>query len=161
MLLAACAGPIETRVDVRQSAAPIVSNSSYAFVPLADDDRPSPIDAAIRQIISARLTGMTIEPFETATIVLAYGLSERPANMTIAGLSPAERKHRFQNCGRIVRLTISLSSRESGKLLYSGSAEEYHCKASPEEVLPHLAAAILPDGTWPTASITLKRKGKK
>lgn len=162
LLITACAGPIETRIAIHQPATGIPATVSYSFVEGDTESAPLPLDPAIKSAIASRLTGFSPAPFDQANIIISYGFSDRPAASAIAGRSPAKRKRFLGGCAdRIVRLSISLSSRTTGEQLYAASAEETHCRASAEDALPHLAAAILPNDAWPAVASTLKRDGLK
>lgn len=151
LLLAGCASPVVTRVDA-SAPAPLPRAASFALAPLPEDIGPLPGQA--RDMVAAGLRQRGWSQVEQGDYLLAVTLAERPATITLAAgddfgkpagtLAPAADRSNNKGCARSDhRLTITLTERASGALVYAGSASEFHCKAALNDTLPHLVAAAV------------------
>ncbi len=150
-LTGACAGPVRTRygaLPVSGDGVPSLSSLSLAS---------STVDGGTRRAVADALKASGIGMDEQSPYELHIGLSARPDAVgvfTTGGEAiVAPRKQRLlQSCrNNGYRLALAVSDRRSGAIVAHGWAEESHCAASLDDVLPILArqsVAMLtrPDG---------------
>ena len=152
LLVSACIGPIETRVDSRgPSGAPPVS---FAADP---DVLGTAVDA--QKLVSQALTIKGYRAAEMAEVSLHVTLSDRPAVLSLhsgpAVLAPNSGKKRCAK--REYRLGVTLTKIADGLLFYQSHVAEFHCKLTLAQVLPALVDAALKDIGAPRGSYTVKR----
>lgn len=163
LVLAGCSGPIETRIH---SAGDGVTGP---ITVLADETALSPAAVeAQRRVQSAISARVGIAP-GAPTHHLSVALSERPAMFALSvgnaqgerAIAPAKTRKPFQNCAdREIRVSIILTSISDGREEYRGEAAEYHCKATVEEVMPHLVDAALRNFPAANGRSVLRRSGR-
>lgn len=152
LLVSACIGPIETRVDSRGlgGAQPV----SFAADP---DVLGSIVDA--QKLVAQALVAKGYRPAEMADVSLHVTLSDRPAELSLhsgpAVLAPTSGKKRCAK--REYRLGVTLTKIADGSVYYQSHAAEFHCKLTVERVLPALVDAALKDIAAPRGSYTVKR----
>ena len=152
LLVSACIGPIETRVDSRGTggAQPV----SFAV----DPDVLGPA-ADAQKLVEQALTAKGYRVAELADVSLHVTLSDRPAELSLhsgtAVLAPTSGKKLCAK--REYRLGVTLTKIADGSLYYQSHAAEFHCKLKVEQVLPALVDAALKDIAAPRGSYTVKR----
>jgi hypothetical protein len=152
LLLAACAGPIETRVTSSGLASPLPA--TFAVDPTLADP------AANAQGIAARLLGSKgYSQAEIAELNLQVTVSDRPAELSLQNgsttLSAAAGK---KPCAkREYRIGVTLTKISDGSEYYRGTAAEYHCKLASADVLETMVKSALADLGAPRGSYTVKR----
>ena len=152
LLVSACIGPIETRVDSRGTggAQPV----SFA----ADPDVLGPAEDA-QKLVTQALAAKGYRTADVADVSLHVTLSDRPADLSLHSgatvLAPASGKK--QCAKREYRLGVTLTKIADGSLYYESHAAEFHCKLTVEQVLPMLVDAALKDISAPRGSYTVKR----
>jgi hypothetical protein len=147
--LAACVGPIETRLD----NAGLVGQAPATFQ--MDAEAPN----ATRALVQAELVQKGLSPSEAGAINVQVTMSDRLAQLSLGDgktlLSPAAGK---QSCAdREYRVGVTLTRIADGTLVYRGTAAEFHCKQSVEQVLPLLIKAALTDLGAPKGAYSIKR----
>lgn len=157
----ACVGPAQTHLDVRQPlTTPLPQKVTYAFASNPEDnpDLVADFDKTIRIAISNRIHGRQVDDLDLSDILISHGFSDRPTTVAVVDRSSPKRKRLFQCAGRLVRFSINIIDRESGRSIYSASAEQKLCKVNAQVVAPQLIARVLPDGAWPTQSKLIRGK---
>lgn len=152
LFLAACTGPIETRVDSSGLAA------SQPAIFVVDPDATGLVAGAQAKVAMALIErGYRAEP--AGALNLQVTISDRPASLALQSgartLSPSVGKKRCAK--REYRLGLTLTRIADGAEIYRSSAAEFHCKLPIEDVLGNLASAALADLGAPRGSYTLKR----
>ena len=152
LLVTACIGPIETRVDSRGTAG--AQPVSFA----ADPDVLGPAEAT-QKLVAQALAAKGYRTADVADVSLHVTLSDRPADLSLhsgpAVLAPTSGKMRCAK--REYRLGVTLTKIADGSLYYQSHAAEFHCKLTVEQVLPALVDAALKDIGAPRGSYTVKR----
>jgi hypothetical protein len=149
MPLAACIGPIETRID------------SKGFSPIEPATFQMDADAlpAAVPLVRAALEVKGFRAETAAALNVQVTLSDRPAELALkegtAVLSPAASKQRCAD--REYRVGLTLTRIADGVAVYRGIAAEFHCKQSVERVLPILVSAALADLGSPKGAYAVKR----
>lgn len=162
VLLPGCSGPIETRIDSTGEGLP--RGASLAS-PLAPPGEPASEWGIARDSVVTALRAAGHDLLADSALVLDVGVSTRPAATAIGSVpggpsSAAKRQRLLQSCrDQVQRLVVTIVDRTSGRLLYRGSAEEYHCKAELSRTLPLLAARAVADAEHPGRSRTERRSG--
>jgi hypothetical protein len=161
-LLAACAGPIETRVMSDGQAGPITDN--YVFAETAEAQSPELLQA--RALVVERLGARGLDAVETAALQLEVTLSSRAAILGLKQgnqvLSAPKPKKPFQSCkDREYRIGIALTRIADGAEIYRASAAVHHCKVSLAEAVPSLVNAALADLGAPKGHYVVKRRGRE
>ncbi len=160
--VAACAGPIETRIDnVGQTGA---VTGTYVFVETEQAESPDLLFA--RKLVAERLAAKGLSASDTGTLHLEVTVSSRSAILGLKqgdqALSNPKPKKPFQNCkDSEYRIGIALTRIADGVELYRGSAAEYHCQATLDDTLPGLVDAALADMGVPKGVYVLKRNGRE
>ena len=153
LLVSACVGPIETRIDSRGlgGAQPV----SFA----ADPDVLGPAVDAQKQVTQA-LAAKGYRAAEMADVSLHVTVSDRPADLSLHSgpvvLAPTAGKKRCAK--REYRVGVAMTKIADGSLYYQSHAAEFHCKMTFSEVLPVLVDAALKDIGTPRGSYTVKRR---
>jgi hypothetical protein len=151
-LLAACAGPIETRVD----SAGMETINPATFVVSPDT---SSLVANAQAKVAMALAERGYSPGQVGELNLQVTLSDRPAMLALQSgsqtLSPAAGKKRCTK--REYRLGITLTRIADGAQVYRASAAEFHCKLGAEDVLGNLVEAALADLGSPRGAYVIKR----
>ena len=152
LLVSACIGPIETRVDSRGlSEAQLVSFA-------VDPDVMGPAAEAQKQVGQA-LLAKGYRAAEIADVSLHVTVSDRPAVLSLhsgpAVLAPSSGKKRCAK--REYRVGVTLTKIADGSQLYQSHAAEFHCKLTVEQVVPALVDAALKDLGSPRGSYITKR----
>lgn len=149
VLLAGCAGPIQTRVQTISSV-PDTQLLSFGFSELTTPN--SETSDLIKQELRKTLKSKGLEESEPASLLLSFSIAERPASIAIKlgegnkfiMAAAAKENKPFQSCqDREHRLIVTLTQRDSGEQHYRGTAAEYHCKADIKQSLPFLVEAAL------------------
>ncbi len=151
LILAGCAGPIETRVQTISSAKG-TKPESFRFLDVVAPN--SQVSNLTQQELRQALEAKGYLESKSASILLSSSIASRPASIAIQ-LGEGKEAHMvtvtkankpFQSCkDREHRLIVTLIQRDSGEQLYRGTASEYHCKADLTLSLPHLVKAALSD----------------
>jgi hypothetical protein len=147
--LAACAGPIETRID---------SKGLSPFEPATfqmDADAP-PLPASL---VTAVLEQRGFRTADAAALNVQVTLSDRPAILALQEgkvvISPAAQKQRCAD--REYRVGVTLTRIADGATIYRGTAAEFHCKQSVDQALPMLVSAAIADLGSPKGAYAVKR----
>ena len=152
LLVTACIGPIETRVDSRGSGG--VQPVSFT----ADADVLGPA-VDVQKLVVQALSAKGYRTAEMADVSLHVTLSDRPADLSLhsgpAILAPTSGKKRCAK--REYRLGVTLTKIADGSLFYQSHAAEFHCKLTIEQVLPALVDAAIKDIGAPRGNYTVKR----
>ena len=152
LLVSACIGPIETRVDSRGSggAQPV----SFASDP---DVLGSAVDA--QKLVAESLSAKGYRAADLAEVSLHVTLSDRPADLSLqsgpAVIAPNSGKKLCAK--REYRLGVTLTKIADGSLYYQSHAAEFHCKLTVQQVLPALVDAALKDIDAPRGAYIVKR----
>lgn len=160
--LAACAGPIETRVN---SAGPGVANSSTI---LKEEIPTASAAAQARAAVIMLLADKGYRETQSGDVQLHVAFAERDAAISVKAksadavtdIATAKMHKPLQSCAdREMRLAVTLTRITDGAELYRGTASEYHCKAQMAEVLPALVTAALADLSQPKGAYKITRQG--
>ncbi|MGD9812070.1 MAG: hypothetical protein AB7U35_12190 [Sphingobium sp.] len=161
--LAACAGPIKTDLH---SLGPGMADTGVLAWASAPTGNAAPVLDEARQEVSGVLVAKGFGFSDVAPYSVSLGLSERPGDMAVAAedgvsLSPAKRRRLLQDCeDRIFRLRVTIVDRATGLVRYDGAAEEAHCKAGLNEVLPRLARLAVADLAQPRGEHRILSRGR-
>lgn len=157
-LATACAGPVRTRYGSLPAAVPSPQSANpqsaqLPYLPL--DATPIPLSSLslaasaanedTRRIVTSALRDNGIGVDDQSPYELHIGLSARPDPVGVftadGGIRAAPRKQRLlQSCrNNGYRLALAVSDRRSGTVIADGWAEESHCTASLNDILPVLA----------------------
>ena len=149
MVVAGCAGPIETRVQTHQ----LITAADQKQFTLTPKDAPENRELAMtRDLVAKSLIAKGYQSVADAPILVHVALSIRPADIAVEGgdkntlrpIAAAKPHKRFQSCkDQEHRLTITLFDQERGSKLYGGSAAEYHCKGTIAQSAPFLISSAL------------------
>jgi hypothetical protein len=155
LLISACVGPIETRVDSRGL------NDAQPVSILADTD-VAVISAEARRLVEQALFAKGFRAASEspkADVSLHVTLSDRPADLSLnAGsdvLAPPSGKKRCAK--REYRLGLTMIKIADGTIFYKSNAAEFHCKQTVQQVLPMLVDAALKDIGSPRGAYIVKR----
>lgn len=152
LMLGACAGPIETRVNSAGLSA--TAPTSFAIEP----DVAGPA-AGVQAKVVQTLTARGYRLADTGVLKLHVTASDRPAGLALQSgtdeLSPAAGKKRCAK--REYRVGITLTRISDGTDVYKSSAAEFHCKLGLDDALPTLVSAALADLGAPRGSYVLNR----
>lgn len=151
LALAGCASPVVTRID---ASAPAPLPSAASFTPGMLPDNLAPLHQQATDMVTAAFQQRGWRAAEAGDYLLAVTLSDRPAVAKLqagddggaaqALIGPVPDRSNNKGCAaRDHRLSIRLTDRVSGAIVYAGSAAEFHCKAALTDSLPHLVAAAL------------------
>lgn len=147
--LAACAGPIETRID--SSGLSPVAPATFRLDPEASADAEALVGAALEQ------KGFKLA--ETGALNLQVTVAERSAELALqegkAILAPSAGKRLCAD--REYRLGVTLTRISDGVTVYLAHASEFHCKQTLAEVLPVLVNSALADLGSPRGQYVIKR----
>ena len=152
LLLAGCAGPIETRVD---------SSGANAVQPakiLLQSDVSGP-GAEAQMLVSKALTSAGFQIGEPSDFSLHVSVSDRPADLSLsAGKNVLAATPQRKTCAaREYRLGVTMMRITDGTLVYRAHAAEFHCKQTLQQALPFLVDAALKDLGAPRGGYTVKR----
>lgn len=162
--LTACSGPIETRIDTAMPVAPASGSTYFLSVPEGD---AAPIQSRAAALLEPRLTAVgltrTSDP-EAAKYVVSLGVADRSADFGYQSggqvIAMPKKKRALQSCvDREYRVTVAIMQVSDGAESYRGSAAEYHCKASLDDILPTLVDAALSGFTGQTGPRVELRQG--
>jgi hypothetical protein len=164
LMLAGCASSVMTRVS--GEGAGIAPPARLAFLK-ADEDAPAADEATAKALADAlRAQGYSVA--DDADYLIDFALAQRPAalGITTAGsttpISAATVRKPLQSCkDNTHRLTVTVADRKTGAMLYRGSAEEHHCKATLAESRGALIDAVVADLKKPGGARVLKRGGRE
>jgi hypothetical protein len=149
LLLAACAGPIETRID----------SSGLSLVPSATFQIDEAASAAAKPLVAAALAQKGFVQAAVGEYSLQVTSSDRPAELSLKNgtetLSPSAGKKRCAD--REYRLGLTLTRIADGAVVYRAHAAEFHCKLKLAEVLPALVSSALADLGAPRGAYIVKR----
>lgn len=152
LLLAACAGPIETRVESMGQT----SAQPASFAINADASGPA---ASAQSVVAKRLTEKGYRQSEVAELNLQVSVSDRPAVLGLktgnATLAPDAGKKLCAK--RDYRVGVVLTRIADGVTVYNSHASEFHCKQTLDQVLPSLINAAMADLGAPRGSYSVKR----
>jgi hypothetical protein len=152
LLLTACAGPIETRVESTglSKAAP----TSF----MIDPDLVGPA-AGVQAKVSSLLGERGFRLADNGVLQLRVTASDRPAELALQSgakeISPSAGKAKCAK--REYRVGVTLTRISDGTDYYRASAAEFHCKLTIDEVMPTLVSAALADLGAPRGPYTLTR----
>ena len=152
LLLAACAGPIETRIDSR-------GLTTVQPVSFAADSVATGVISGAQNMVAQALLAKGYRAADIADISLQVTVSDRPANLSLlSGTDVLAATSDKKRCAtREYRLGVTLTKIADGSLFYQSHAAEFHCKLTVSEVLPTLVDAALKDIGTPRGSYTVKR----
>ncbi len=161
LMLAACAGPIETRISSSGEAA--VSPQKIRLAPLPAESSGIILEA--RKLAAAALEERGFALDEDAALAVNVAVSDRPAKLAVKNgdsiVAPTKRKKLLQNCeDREYTAMLMLTRVADGEQLYVGEAAEYHCKAALAKVLPSLIDALVSDIDGPRGEKQFFRVGR-
>ncbi|MDZ7587992.1 MAG: hypothetical protein U5J78_02080 [Parasphingorhabdus sp.] len=170
IILASCAGPIEQRIVSSGSGA--TGSGSYI---LADSGKNSSSSAqtayaAVEKSLAERGWTKAPDSDESAAHILTVAVSDRPADIALTQQSAnrsvtvsAAKQHKpLQRCtDREYRLQVRIERLSDGTQIYGGSASEYHCKTTLDEVLSVLAGAAVADLRSPRGAYIVERTGRE
>jgi hypothetical protein len=152
VLLAACAGPIETRIESAGSS--VAKLTSFSKDPDATG-----LVARGQTAVTKALTDKGYRLAEVAELTLQVTVSDRPANISLQNgsktLASAANKRRCAK--REYRVGVTLTEQSNGNEYYRGTAAEFHCQITVEQALGPLVQAALADIGAPRGSYTVKR----
>ncbi len=152
LLLAACVGPIETRVDS-------VGVDHFPEEIIMLDAGNLVENQQAKSLVIAALEEMSFAVRPEGGLLLQVTASQRPADLSVfngkAELSSAAGKKRCAT--KEYRLGVALTRVSDGTEIYRAHAAEFHCKQTFEAVLPMLVEAALKDIGAPRGSYTVKR----
>ncbi len=163
IILTACTGPIETRVEtVVPTALPVTKIFSFTEKP----EQNNALYQDARTLVADALESKGFSQADSASILVQIALADRPANIAIdvgenekkIPRSLAKKQKFLQSCkDQEHRLIITLTDQTTGNSLYSGTASEYHCKGTLKASLPYLVGAAMADlGSAPDLNIRKK-----
>jgi hypothetical protein len=162
ILLAACGGPVQTRVS---STGPGVVEPKTI---MRDEIAPTGPARAARDAVTAMLAKRGFAEAADGELQLQVALSERDAALAVSAvtpsgkrnIAPAKQKKPLQSClDREYRISVVLTRISDGAMVYKGDAAEYHCKAKLAEVMPSLAERALADLAKPKGEYVVSRSG--
>jgi hypothetical protein len=152
LFLAACAGPIETRID--NAGLSSVEPTSFAI-----DSNAIGLVAGVQSKAASILTDKGFRQSEKADLMLQVTVSDRPANLALQNgsvtLSPSASKKRCAK--RDYRVGVMLVRLADGATYYRSTAAEFHCKLTLEQALAGLVSAALADVGNPKGNYTINR----
>jgi len=161
-LVAGCSGPIETRIASAGDGVP--GNASVAIRPY-DMSIPHADWITARDAIKATLAEKGHAIADASPLAMDIAVSARPAVTGVAGangqaVSPVKPHRLLQSCrDQVYRLVVVVVDSASGRLLYRGSAEEYHCRARLADTLAVLSRRALADIDHPGSNRIESRAG--
>jgi hypothetical protein len=152
LMLASCAGPIETRISS-------VGATELVPVTIMIDESHKTENATARSLTIGALEKKGLSVATDGKLLLQVATSERPASLALSNgkavLSPSARK---KLCAKTeYRLGITLTRISDGAEIYRANAAEFHCKLSLDAVLPSLVDAAVADLGKPRGSYIVKR----
>jgi hypothetical protein len=153
LLLAGCAGPVETRV----------TSSGLTSVPaarLAIEKDVSGAAAEAQGLIVKALADKGYQIAESGDYSLQVSVSDRPSELALhAGDAVLGAAPRRKLCAaREYRLGVTITRIADAMVTYNGHAAEYHCKQTLQQALPYLVAAAINDVGAPRGSYMVKRR---
>jgi hypothetical protein len=147
LVTSSCAQP---GMRIATSGPGVLPAAHLAFLE-SDEDAPV-VDMQTRQLIEAALIRQGYQLAADGEFVVDFSLAERSAEMGVspgapnAWLSSAKKKTMFQSCkDRIHRLTLLVTDRRTGQLVFRGGAEQSHCKGSLATSRTALVDAVVAD----------------
>lgn len=152
LVLAGCAGPIETRIESAgiSAAAP----TSFAI----DPEITGPA-AGVQAKVTEHLQGLGYRLADNGALKLHVTASDRPAELALQSgshqLAVAAGKKRCAK--REYRVGITLTRISDGANIYRSSAAEFHCKLTLDEALPTLVSAAMADLGAPRGAYVVNR----
>jgi hypothetical protein len=152
LLLAACAGPIETRVN----SAGVTPAMPTSFIVNPEITGPA---AGVQAKVAATLVERGYTQSDDGQLKLHVTAADRPAALALqSGDRELAKAAGKQKCAaREYRIGIVLTRIADGTDYYRASTAEFHCKLTMDEVLPILVRAALADLGAPRGSYTLNR----
>lgn len=124
-------------------------------------------DAATETALRSALQKAGYALAHDAPYLVDYSVAERSARTGISSkpggewLSEEEPKQPLFSCKQKThRITFTITERATGAALYTGSAEEHHCRATLAESRDALIKAILSDVPQPAGKRVLRRAGR-
>lgn len=151
VIVSACGGPIETRT-ITQAAAPLPVQKQFTLSP--EIEQKSKAYSKAREFVISSLEKYGFSHTGNAPVLVNIAIADRPAEMTITvgegqsfkTLVAAKKNRALQSCAdREHRMTIIMTDKNDGALLYSGTAAEYHCKGTIDASIPYLVDGALAD----------------
>jgi hypothetical protein len=155
LIVSACVGPIETRVDSRG-----LNEAQPVSILTEPDGAASNTEAhrSVEQALFAKGFRVALES-SNADVSLHVTLSDRPADLSLnAGsevLAPPSGKKRCAK--REYRLGLTMIKIADGTIFYKSNAAEYHCKQTVQQALPMLVDSALKDIGNPRGAYIVKR----
>jgi hypothetical protein len=155
LIVSACVGPIETRVDSRGL------NDKQPVAIFTDPEvSASSVDAyrRVEQALVAKGFRASSDPAK-ADASLHVTLSDRPADLSLNSGSEVLAPHAGRKlCAkREYRLGLTLTKIADGAIIYKSHAAEFHCKQTVQQALPALVDAALRDIGVPRGAYIVKR----
>lgn len=164
--LAACSGPIETRLN--NAGIGVAQAGSYRVVQAPGDQSDSQ-QMALAETIKA-LAGLGWTQSDSGRHLLSVAVAERPADLGLAikagtaaqPLATPKPQRIMQSCkDREYRVTVALVDAVSGAVAYRGSAAEFHCREQLANVLPLLVDHAVQDMGNPGQMRSVVRQGRE
>ena len=133
-LVGACAGPVRTHFA---GTTPLASAPVLAGAEARARQYWPQIEQALHE------NGIVLAP--DAAAELEFSVGTRPASVALvagdAARSGGKKRRALQSCpDALLRVVMAVTDRGTGKLLARGWAEEAHCHATTDDVVPALAA---------------------
>jgi hypothetical protein len=152
LFLAACAGPIETRVD--SAGASGATPASFNI----DKDAAGLIAGVQAKAVKA-LTDKGYSLADNGELNLQTTVSDKPASLAVKTETELRSSvvDKTRCATREYRVAIILTKIADGSEYYRGYASEFHCKLTIEEALPSLVSAALADIGAPRGRYVVKR----
>lgn len=156
--LGGCSPPVDTAI--RSTGPGIQGTPSLMWATRADpqtgETPPQDVTDRARGIVAASLRDRGFSFAGDAPVTLAIGVAQRPGRIALMGesgarLSAAQGQKGIRRCRKdqLTRLGISMTDSRTGQILYHGSAQETHCRATLDQLLPHLVESALADMAAP------------
>lgn len=147
--LAGCAATPELR-SARQGSAP---GKALSWTAAPQEEPLTAGETAAREQIGRALEGAGYRFTQDAPVLVDIGVAERASEIGLTRIGEAQTISVARPRGliaacrtkHILRLTLHLTDRASGRELYSGSAEERRCKAESGPVLQRLGETLVAD----------------
>ncbi len=167
LTLSSCAKPFETRVSSAGKTA--ISPGTFETLKppelAVSDGLKTATDLVVQRLLQKQFF---VE--SDASFLLNVTLSSRPASLAVVEKSDAGSKQLGQKNAKAKnnkkcqpredKLSVVLTGKADGTIIYHGSAAEFHCAQPLSDVIPFLAASAVADLGAPRGDYVVKRKSK-
>ena len=162
--LAACSGPIQTRIDTAILHAP---ERGATYILAMPEGPPAPLAVEAARLLEGRLSALGLtrtDDAEAAHYAASLSVSDRPADMSYAvdgaPLATSKKRRALQSCkDREIGIKLVLMRVKDAAVAYRGMAEEYHCKAKAVDVMPLLLDSALSGFSGQNGQRIVERQG--